>query len=480
MLAILRKRLAELLEQRKTAATARDQILVAPQAENRDLTDDEKTTFGERRAAVAKIDTELEDLRVRITDLEADEKREQAAAQMLADSGQTGQARSGGAVITSEPTTYGRGSRGSYFLDLARAQLKNEPDAWERLKRHGREIDVDLPKRAKDREDGKRELGASFEKRTNPNRTDGTGGYFVPPLWLMDEYVPYLRAGRPFANSLRTMDLPPGTDSINVPKVATGTATGVQTADAATITSTDLTDTTISAPVKTIAGQQDIAMQLLDQSPVGFDSIVYADLLADYNMQLDRQAIYGTGSSGQLTGVTQVSSIVAVTYTDGSPTAPEMYPAFAQAVSQISTNRFLPPTAYFMHPRRWYWLAAQLDSSNRPFITPMQAQEFNPMALQTGVSAEGPVGILLGLPVLIDANIPTTLGGGTEDQALAVRTSDIYLWEGSLQTRTLTEVLSGTMQVRIQVYAYVALMAGRYPKAIATMGGTGFAAPSGY
>jgi len=26
-----------------------------------------------------------------------------------------------------------------------------------------------------------------FEKRVNPNRTDGQGGYFVPPLWLIDQ-----------------------------------------------------------------------------------------------------------------------------------------------------------------------------------------------------------------------------------------------------------------------------------------------------
>jgi hypothetical protein len=31
------------------------------------------------------------------------------------------------------------------------------------------------------------------------------------------------------------MDLPSGTDSINLPKVATGTATAIQTADAGTV-----------------------------------------------------------------------------------------------------------------------------------------------------------------------------------------------------------------------------------------------------
>jgi hypothetical protein len=131
----------------------------------------------------------------------------------------------------------------------------------------------------------RRDSETMFEKRVNPNRTDGQGGFFVPPLWLVDEYIDLPRFGRTTANLCRTMGLPSGTDSINLPKVATGTATGVQTADAGAVTSTDLTDTSVSAPVRTIAGQQDIAIQLLDQSPVSFDEVVFADLIADYNLQ---------------------------------------------------------------------------------------------------------------------------------------------------------------------------------------------------
>jgi len=76
--------------------------------------------------------------------------------------------------------------------------------------------------RAKRSAEGERSIrarGGSFEKRVNPNRTDGQGGYFVPPLWLVDEFVAYLRAGRTTANLPMQLDLPTGTDSINLPKV---------------------------------------------------------------------------------------------------------------------------------------------------------------------------------------------------------------------------------------------------------------------
>jgi hypothetical protein len=62
--------------------------------------------------------------------------------------------------------------------------------------------------------------------------------------------------------------LRPGTDSINLPRIATPTATGVQSVDGR-VTSMVLTDDFITAPVRTIAGQQDAALQVLEQSPAG-------------------------------------------------------------------------------------------------------------------------------------------------------------------------------------------------------------------
>jgi len=303
----------------------------------------------------------------------------------------------------------------------------------------------------------------------------------VPPLWLVDEYIDLPRFGRTFANTVRNMTLPPGTDSVNVPKVATGTATGVQTADAAAVTSQDLTDTFVSAPVRTIAGQQDVAIQLLDQSPVGFDEIVFADLIADYNQKLDTQCWSGSGSSGQLKGVLNVSGINAVTYTSTTPTLPEMYTPFMQALSLSATKRKMMPSAVFLTPSRWFWMASQLDSQNRPFILPETNAPFNPLALQTGGDVEGPVGRVLNFPLLADGNIPANLGAGTnEDRVATMRTSDLYLWEGSMRTRTLQEVLSGTLQVRFQVYNYAAFMPDRRPETISVISGTGLVAPTGF
>ncbi len=41
-------------------------------------------------------------------------------------------------------------------------------------------------------------------------------------------------------------------------------------------------------------------MQLLDQSPINFDDVVFRDLTADDNRTLDQQLLTGSGSAGQL------------------------------------------------------------------------------------------------------------------------------------------------------------------------------------
>ncbi|HEY2088607.1 MAG TPA: phage major capsid protein [Mycobacterium sp.] len=406
------------------------------------------------------------------------------------------------AYITSEPRTYGPGTRSSYFLDLARDHMQRGDgdggldSARDRLRRHQQELDVELPAREARRDEwaedqsehemrragvNRRSRESMFEKRVNPNRTDGQGGFFVPPLWLIDEFIDLPRFGRTTANLCKTMGLPTGTDSINLPKVLTGTAAAVQAADAGGVQSTDLTDTSVSAPVRTIAGQQDIAIQLLDQSPISFDEVVLADLLADYNMKLDLQIINGSGAAGQVTGILNTAGINAVTYTDATPTLPELWVPLLQAASQVAKNRKQPATGVVLTPSLWYWALSQLDTTTRPLIVP-NSNAFNSMGDGGLLESDGPAGVLTyGLPSFLDGNIPSNLGAGTnETRSITARWQDLYLWEGSMRTRVLSEVLSGTLQVRLQVYNYVAFMPNRRPEAISVISGTGMIPAAGF
>jgi hypothetical protein len=224
-------------------------------------------------------------------------------------------------------------------------------------------------------------------------------------------------------------------------------------------------------------------MQLLDQSPVAFDEIIFADLLADYAYRIDLQGWSGVGTGVQLKGIDYVSGVNAVTYTDASPTLPELFVPLGQALSQLVRNRKRADgISWWMQGPRWYWMATQLDSSNRPLITPTDQGPYNTVAAPDGMpAAQGPIGRILGTQANLDLSITTTDGAGTnQDRIYAIRTEDLYLFEGAMRTRALAEVLSGTLQVRLQVYNYVAFLPDRFPTAISVISGTGLTAPAGF
>lgn len=450
--------IAQLLEQRTSLVTQRDAVFVDP------TTWELRSEVTEELAAEAvRLDTEIRTIDDRLPDLEEQLARDQQAELATRRLGPALSAPSSPAVrVGNEPLTYRRGGAHSYFRDLALSRQEGGADAaaLERLQRHSVEVQT------------LREQ-AGLETRANMNRTDGTGGEFVPPLWLIDQYVALARAGRVTADLCRKMPLPPGTDSINLPTVATG-STAAEQADGGSVSKTDITTGSKAAAVTTIAGQQVFAIQLLDQSPGNVDEVVFADLTADLAVKVDAYVL-----NKAAIGILNVTGLNAVTYTDATPTVAELYPKVADGIQQVHTNRFLPPQAHVMHPRRWAWHLAALDSSNRPLVVPNAQGPQNAFAGMTDVRAEGSVGTLQGLPVYSDPNVPINLGAGTnEDRIITARFDDLYLWESEIRTRVLFETDADTLSVRLQVWEYLAFMGHRYPKAISVVAGTGLITPT--
>ncbi|MFE9098495.1 phage major capsid protein [Streptomyces sp. NPDC007264] len=471
MLAYLRKQMQSALEARAALKSEMDAILAAPKAENRDLTDAEAGTFSEKRDALKTADTEIEQIQARIQDLEEDEKRERRAAEILARHGQAGERRER-ATVLSEPETYRRGGQTSYFRDLFRAQMKGDSGAIERLGRNDREVADHLQRIAR----GAEQALEGMEARALTT-TDGAGGEFVPPLWMVNDYIALARGGRVVADQVRPMALPPGTDSISLPRVASGTAVAEQTTQNTAVQNTDATTNSVTANVTTIAGQQVIAQQLLDQSPINMDQILLADLAADYAVKADTFVLNNNATNK--VGLLNVSGLNAVTYTDATPTTAELYPKVADGIQQIHTGRFLPGDKIFMHPRRWAWFTAAVDTVGRPLVTPLANMPQNVLAQMGNVVSEGLVGTLQGLPVYVDPNIPTNLGAGTnEDRVIILRSTDVIFFEGTPQAEAFRETKADQLSVLLRFYNYAALHASRYPKSISVISGTGLVTPT--
>jgi HK97 family phage major capsid protein len=435
--------------------------------------------------------------------------------------------------VGNEPLVYRaheEGGKASFFADVY-ASRKGDPSAAERLERHSRQ---------------------AAELRVNPNSTDGTGGDFVFPVYLMSEWLKLARAGRPFANAVNNKQLPLGTDSINLPGISTGASVAKQI-DGGSVSSTDVTTKTVTIPVNTAAGQQDFSRQLFDRtiaSGMGIDQIIFDDLARAYATVIDNACLNGTGTN-EATGLLSTSGVLTSTYTDSSPTLGGLYKKIADSIQQIHSTRFMPPTAIVMHPRRWAFCLAALDGQNRPLIVPAAGgnQAINADGLLAQVASENIVGSIQGLPVIVDSSIPTnnfgtnpqvatttsasssssttlavtsgtgivngmtavgtgipagttvSSGGGTtsltlsasatvasgatvtfgggQDPVLVTRLEDLYLYEdGAPRLRIFEETLSGTLQIRAQVYGYYGFTAARYAAASAKITGTGLAAPT--
>ncbi|MBS1889403.1 MAG: phage major capsid protein [Actinobacteria bacterium] len=353
--------------------------------------------------------------------------------------------------------TYRQNGSHSIFRDLARVKIDNDPTAGERLQRH------------------REEMGS--QSRAHPSQTAGEGGEFIPPVWLQDRWIKLPRPSRAFADTLTNFPLPDGTNQVNLPKVSGGATVEVQT-DGNSVSSTDMTTTSVTAQVQTVAGQQDVSIQLLDMSAPGFDQVVFDDLTRAYDAKLDTKLITGTVTNAK--GIRELSGVNEVSFTQATPTVPLLYPKVANGIQLIQTEVFEPPSVIAMHPRRWAWALAALDSQNRPLIVPGDGgMAFNQIAVVSSVAPQAVVGRLQGMPVVVDPNIPTNEGASTNaDPVFIYRAENLFLWEGAPKLRTFGEVLSNTLQVRFQVYSYYAVMLGRLPKAITKIQGTGLVAPA--
>ena len=373
----------------------------------------------------------------------------------------------GGAVVTREAMTYDRDGKNSFVRDMIGAQLRNDRTSWERLYRHQQEVAVET-----------RDI----------SRTDGAGGDFVPPIYLINEYAEFARAARVTADLVTNMALPSGTDSINIPQITTGTLSAFQSADNSATTTRDMVSSTVTAQVRTISGYENVSIQLVEQSPLagGLDRLVFGDLMADYALQLNTAVVgTGDGTSGTLKGLvtlgTDTTNGIPTTWTETTPTAVNGAIAIAKAISKVVTNRYKAAEAIVMHPSMWYWLASQVDGSNRPLVVPVTgaSQAFNAAGTVTNPGAPaGLVGTIQGVPVFIDATVTKTYATN-QSPILVGKFSDSYLFESGVKTRVLPDVLSANLTVRFQVYGYAAL-AHRFNKAVSGITGTGTVAPTGY
>jgi hypothetical protein len=444
----------------------------------------------EQRSRIEAIDAEFGNLKLSIgearsaqeLDKQAEETRTATQTQPVA------------VKVTHEPAVYERDSRRSFVLDSWHASRDDSEahEARQRLSAHQRQIDglmangapearqIEAVVRAEHRSNGDtadravnvmRERGAQAEQRdvTGVTTAAGSGGSFVPPVYLLSDYAPYRQAGRTFINAANSKPLPSYGMVINIPTVSNAATVTVHGTQNTSVSSTNLTTSNVTANVQSVIGQMVVSVEDMERQAYagGFDEIVFDQLTRAYNVQADQiaitQALAGAG---------------AIAYTSGSPTLQQFYSKVAGAEASIRTAAgiFGNPTHMFLQPTRWGYLTVQFDASNRPVIVPNVAGPQNAVAAgsPTGnVGTEGDTGFwMLGLRVLQDANIPTP--GTGADQAIVADMSSVLVMESGIRPFSFDQTYANQASVLLQVRGYLAATA-LYPLAVQSISGTGMA-----
>ena len=467
LIAKVGERMSGKLDERHTHHTVITDIRSACAAENRDPSEDEATKVRAADTAIRAIDAELDELQARKTELE-DEKRRDDAAAALAREVHPGAARAGGTTEqraeVREPRTYSREAdpKGIQFLrDVVMSSMGTSPQASERLSRHMVEEHTE-----------REAVGAPLR-----DRAAGTGAFsgLVVPQYLIDQFAPAAKAGRPFADACRPHDLPETGMTVNIGRVTTQTSTGLQETENSNVSEQDIDDTLLTIPVQTNAGQQTLSRQGIERG-AGVEDTTMQDLLGSYHTTLDSTLL-----NQSVTGLAAVAA--SNSYTDATPTAAELYPKLLQAPAAVEAallNQMAGDTLAVMHSRRWYWLQSQLTST-----WPMFGQPSVPSQLG-GVNygekyGQGVRGVLPnGTPVIVDNNIATNRGAGTnEDEIYFGAQSELHLWEDPNAPVMIRadQTKAASLGILLVVYGYFAYTFQRRSHA-QKVNGTGLLTPT--
>jgi hypothetical protein len=331
----------------------------------------------------------------------------------------------------SQRSPYGPDSPHSWILDRAATAGRGiEPLASERLNRER----------------------AASEKRAIGSSTLGGLIPAVIEPWVAEAVAYGLRSTAPLAAALLRLDLPPVGMSADWAKTTTAATVTNQTSENAALTaSADLVVASATDALGTIAATLEFSAQSQERSGGWFDRVAGEELGRAYGARLEQQIWAGTGSNGQLKGLTVMTGNSSDTV--AGQTLANQTAKIASQFSQVSTNLGSVPDLIAMAPRRY----AGLQSLTAAIGLPVE------YALPEPVREN----------IVVSPAAPLTLGGGTEDWIAILNRGAIPLVANE-QPELVFQNQGSTataMQFRWVIYGYAALGVSRRPEGVGLVKG---------
>lgn len=440
-------------------------LALADQEGRANLTADEQSRCDELAATSRRCKDDLVGIRQKLERARQAKAEELEIAEDVAEreqttAGSTKPAYDRVARVGQEERTYSKKSDrdGAIFLrDVASSFLQQHPEATMRLNRHMQEERV--------------------ERAEYLNRAVGTGAFtgLVVPQYLTDMYAPAVANMSPFADICNKHPLPADGMTVNISRITTSSSVAEQTTENTAVSETDMDDTLLTENVLTAAGQQTLSRQAIERG-TGIEDVTMGDLFRRYATNKDSTLI-----NKATVGLAALATTTS--YTDTSPTGAELYPKILSAAAGVEAAllTYGAPTHAVMHSRRWHWLNSQLTST-----WPLISQPgVDPRAIGTNTGAgygAGFRGVLPnGMPVIVDNNIATNGGTGTNEDVIYVVCSDeCHLWEDPNAPVFIRaeQPKVASLGVLLVVYGYFAFSFRRYSNAVQSVSGTGLVTPT--
>jgi HK97 family phage major capsid protein len=306
------------------------------------------------------------------------------------------------------------GGKRSFFGDLYRARERQDEQAARRLAEHQRALDTG---------------------------TEGVG--IVAPKWLMDEFAGLARQGRVLANLVRNIPLGDDPRPLTLPKQTAGTDAEVteQAAENDPVEDDDAWDSDVDTVTpKPTSGIQIVSRQMLDMSSPAVDQLIYGDLIAAYNLKVEKKV-----------GAAVIAVGTALPAVEGVPvTDPSHYARVTvKAGVAVRNNRKLPARVAAMSVNRWGEFLDLIDSTGRPLVTGAGDGPSNVMGEADVSSLSG--GRFRGLI------LAPTDGIALDDRVAVMRPEDTLLFESAMMRFRYEQPL-GPESVKLGIWAYTAVL----------------------
>lgn len=297
-------------------------------------------------------------------------------------------------------------------------------------------------------------------------------GQAFAPLAFVPELLELLREGRPVADLFNGRNLPQVGNEIQLPDVLSGANVGYQDGQAnpgapAVAPGGPLTIGDSKFPKATMWGGQGITLQAAQWSSPTYTDEVVRDLLASYSEFLDEMTIVGdpavdtpasgTGYTGILDGATDVPA--------AGTTAKDALAVIGAAWASVYAGSRRSPIAAIMHSVLWGAFLDEVDTDGRPIVTTEAPN--NPAGFGDASSIAG---TLRGLPVVLDDNVPTDAGGGSDTPIILGSFRDANLYEEGNTPAQIALTYPSVLITDVTVYGFSSL-AIRRPAAFAAISG---------